>query len=448
MSFPRYPAYRGSGVTWLGDIPTSWGLSRLCHVSWVRARLGWKGLKADEYVDDGLAFLSTPNIKQTAIDFENVSFITRERYNESPEIKLRVGDVLLAKDGSTLGTVNVVRSLPRETTVNSSIAVISPGKALSGVYLAYVFQSAYMQNTIESVKDGMGVPHLFQSDINKFYLPMPSLDEQCAIAAFLDRETAKIDALVAEQRHLMELLQEKRQALISHAVTKGLDPDAPMEDSGAEWLGEVPAHWAVVPLRRCVSEHRQGYYTEEGYLDEGGVKLVRITDLRKGGFVDFSECPLVRDCSELRPFLLRNSDFLFARTGGAGSFGLVADLEEPAAYASYLIRFRFSEPAEVSFLRWFFLSRSFRDAVGASIHGGVNKNIHAENIKDQLIALPPPSEQRVIADWLVNEVARVEALIEVADHATQILSERRAALITAAVTGQIDVRGEAAAEAA
>ena len=135
MSFPRYPKYKDSGVAWLGEVPEHWEISRLGFESWVRARLGWKGLKAEEYVDDGYAFLSTPNIKDRDIDFENVNFITQERYDESPEIKLNEGDVLLAKDGSTLGTVNVVRKLPRPTTVNSSIAVITPHERLTGVYL-------------------------------------------------------------------------------------------------------------------------------------------------------------------------------------------------------------------------------------------------------------------------------------------------------------------------
>jgi len=124
MSFAPYPEYKDSGVEWLGEVPGHWDISRLGFESWVRARLGWKGLKAEEYVDDGYVFLATPNIKQRNIDFENVNYIDEARYSESLEIALHIGDVLLAKDGSTLGTVNVVRDLPRPATVNSSIAVI------------------------------------------------------------------------------------------------------------------------------------------------------------------------------------------------------------------------------------------------------------------------------------------------------------------------------------
>ena len=253
MSLPRYPKYKDSGMEWLAEVPERWTTTKLGFESWVRARLGWKGLKAEEYVDDGFAFLSTPNIKGRDIDFAGANFITQERFDESPEIKIQRGDVLLAKDGSTLGTVNIVRHLPRPTTVNSSIAVITPYERLVGQFLYYVFQSSHMEQTIEQAKGGMGVPHIFQGDINKFQITLPPTDEQTHIAAYLDRETAKIDALMAEQQRLMELLKEKRQAVISHAVTKGLNPKAALKPSGNEWLGDVPDHWEITPLKYVVS---------------------------------------------------------------------------------------------------------------------------------------------------------------------------------------------------
>src|SRR5690606_5589428 len=126
-------------------------------------------------------------------------------------------------------------------------------------------------------------------------------------------------ALIEEQQRLIELLKEKRQAVISHAVTKGLDPTVPMKNSGVEWLGEVPAHWAVNTVRRCLVEHRQGYYSSAPYVDEG-VKLLRITDLKDLGHIDTLDCPQVEDVAELDNFLLKNGDVVFARTGGAGSF--------------------------------------------------------------------------------------------------------------------------------
>ncbi|MEQ1179262.1 restriction endonuclease subunit S [Acinetobacter nosocomialis] len=216
-------AMKDSGVEWLGQVPLEWMVSRLGYETWIRARLGWKGLKADEYVDDGYIFLATPNIKGKQIDFNNVNYINKQRYEESPEIKLNIGDILLTKDGSTLGTVNIVRDLPKPATVNSSIAVITPYKNLTSEFLLYLLTSSFMVNTIQRIKGGMGVPHLFQADLNKFYIPIPELAEQFEIVKFLDQETAKIDTLILKAESAIQLMQERRTALISAAVTGKID---------------------------------------------------------------------------------------------------------------------------------------------------------------------------------------------------------------------------------
>ena len=237
---PGYPTYKPSGVEWLGPVPEGWSISKLGFHASVKARLGWRGLKADEYVDEGFIFLSTPNIKNRHIDFDDVNYITKERYLESPEIMLEVGDVLIAKDGSTLGTTNVVRSLPAPATVNSSIAVLRPKSNLNSSFLYWIMTCPYTQSIIQQVKDGQGVPHLFQADLRKFWVWLPSYEEQRTIASYLDRETSRIDALLEKKQRQIELLQEKRTGLISHAVTKGLNPNATMKDSGIEWLGNFP----------------------------------------------------------------------------------------------------------------------------------------------------------------------------------------------------------------
>jgi len=208
-----------SGVEWIGDIPKAWGLARLDSLCKVKARLGWRGLKASEYVDNGYIFLATPNIKGEIIDFVNVNYITSERYFESPEIMLEENNVLIVKDGSTLGIVSVVKNLPHEATVNSSIAVVKIKKRLNSGYLHRYLAGGYIQAVIQQLKGGMGVPHLFQSDIKKFNILVPPLREQQAIADYLDEKTAKIDCLMQKVEQAIELLKERRTALISEAVT-------------------------------------------------------------------------------------------------------------------------------------------------------------------------------------------------------------------------------------
>ena len=210
---------KASGIKWIGEIPEDWEITKFKYEIYTRGRLGWKGLTADEYVNEGKIFLATPNIKGSEIDFTNVNYITDERYQESPEIMLSEGDVLLTKDGSTLGTVNVIRFLPKEATVNSSIAVLTPSENLHSLYLYNYIKSSYIQNLNNRKKDGMGVPHLFQKDIREFNLLLPEIQEQQQIANYLDEKCTHIDSLIADKEQLIRELEDYKKALIFEYVT-------------------------------------------------------------------------------------------------------------------------------------------------------------------------------------------------------------------------------------
>jgi type I restriction enzyme S subunit len=216
---PNVPM-KDSGIEWIGEIPSHWEKSRLDFLFRLYGRVGWKSLKSDEYVEDGYVFLSTPNIKDKVINYVDVNYITKERYDESPEIMLENGDVLLVKDGSTLGIVNIVVDLPRPSTVNSSIGVLKKiSDKISPMFMYYHLTSDYHQNIINRIKGGMGVPHLFQSDIKKFYVILPPISEQEHIVSYLDEKTSQIDKTIDIEKKKIEHLKEYRQSLISNVVT-------------------------------------------------------------------------------------------------------------------------------------------------------------------------------------------------------------------------------------
>ncbi|KQZ94308.1 hypothetical protein ASD64_05485 [Mesorhizobium sp. Root157] len=438
MSFPKYESHKDSCVEWLDEVPAHWRISRLGYEAWVRARLGWKGLKAEEYVDDGYAFLATPNIKGSVIDFGNVNFIDHFRYEESPEIKLRVGDILLAKDGSTLGTVNIIRVLPIPATVNSSIAVISPHSNLDSIYGYYLFQSYYIENTIQRIKGGMGVPHLFQDDLNRFYIPLPSLAEQASIASFLDRETANIDALIDEQKKLIELLKEKRQAVISRAVIKGLDPDVPMKDSGVEWLGEIPAHWMLEKFSRCVQ-------IAEGQVDprkEPFASMVLIAPNHVEsitGRLLFMETA-VEQGAESGKYLCQAGDVIYSKIRPALAKAVLTPVDALCSADMYPMRGR-NGLAE-QYLLWLLLSPQFTAWSVMEADRVAMPKINREALSDLRLPLPPKQEQAEICAYLDRETCGVDNLLLQAETANALLQERRSALISAAVTGKIDVRDQ------
>jgi type I restriction enzyme S subunit len=213
---------RDSGVEWIGKIPGHWGLIKFKYSMSIKARLGWKGLKADEYVDhSNYGFLSTPNIKTKDINYQEAYFITKERYDESPEIMLQSGDVLLVKDGSTLGISNMVRDMPFKCTVNSSIAVlrIFDIDITSPEYFELFLKSETMQRLISTMKDGMGVPHLFQADIKNFSHPVPPINEQTKIVEYIKIKSVNYDKAIDMQKQQIEKLKEYKATLINSAVT-------------------------------------------------------------------------------------------------------------------------------------------------------------------------------------------------------------------------------------
>ena len=213
-------AMKDSGVEWIGEIPEHWEVKYLSKIIWLRGRLGWKGLKAEEYTEIGYPFLSAFNIVSDTISWNNLNFINKDRYDESPEIALSIGDVLIVKDGAGIGKCARVQNLPHgESTVNSSIAVITPSNSLHYSFLYYYMLSSPFRNTIELLKNGMGVPHLTQENMKVIQIQLPPLPEQQEIANYLDTQCTRIDSLIALKEEKIESLKEYKKSVIYEYVT-------------------------------------------------------------------------------------------------------------------------------------------------------------------------------------------------------------------------------------
>lgn len=211
---------KDSGIAWIGEIPEHWDCFKFWKVNNIRGRLGWKGLKAEEYQEVGYPFLSAYNIIQDKLDWSDVNYITQERYDESPEIKLNIGDILIVKDGAGIGKCARVDNLPKgEATVNSSLAVITPNNQLFYKFEYYYLLSTPFQYVIWFLKIGMGVPHLTQENMRDIIFVYPSFPEQQQIADYLDRKCAEIDELVAVKQQKIETLKEYKKSLIYEYVT-------------------------------------------------------------------------------------------------------------------------------------------------------------------------------------------------------------------------------------
>ena len=452
MSFPRYPVYKDSGVEWLGAVPGHWEVVRLRFTAainpsktelatWNRETLV-SFLPMDAVGDDGTLRLDT---EKPLSDVENGYTYFRN------------GDVTFAKitpcyeNGKGALMQGLCNGVGFGTT---ELTVVRPHDSrLDGRYLHFVFISNQFRRLGEAQMYGAGgqkrVPDSFVRDFRTAFPPLP---EQQAIAAFLDRETARIDALVAEQERLIELLREKRQAVISHAVTKGLDPSVPMKDSGVEWLGMVPGHWEVrriLDLARLESGHTPSRQHDEYWVDaECSIPWFTLADV---SFLrDLRNTTISTTSQKISPLGMANSaarllpagTVILSRTASVGFSGITTvDLAVSQDFAAWICGGELRP-------RFLLLSlRGMTQEFSRLMFGATHQTIYMPDIRAFRIALPSLAEQDGIVAATDGETARIDALVAEAEHAITLLQERRSALISAAVTGQIDVRAAVTQEA-
>jgi type I restriction enzyme S subunit len=316
-------------------------------------------------------------------------------------------------------------------------------------FYAYYLRDLALRGFIESLAKGVRErsTDFRWSGASMVAVPVPPQSEQLAIASFLDRETAKIDALIAEQQRLIELLQEKRQAVISHAVTKGLNPNAPMKDSGVEWLGEVPEHWTICPLKHFCKITTGFAFKSDEFQDEG-IPLVRISDIQSDGTVDLKDAKYLKE-SELIDHpreTLKHGDIAMAMTGGTiGKAGIYSS-SEPALLNQRVCIFRAKPDCSQAFLWLITASRFYQEHIKLSSFGGAQPNISDGDLLACICPIPPLAEQEEISAFIDSQAAKLGELKRKAESTIELLNERRSALISAAVIGQIDVRGLATEE--
>lgn len=447
MSFPRYPSYKDSGVEWLGDVPEHWEVIRLKNA--LQCRITDGPHTTPVFVDEGVPFLSVDGIQDGELKFDGCRFISETDHEEyRRKARPQKDDLLMGKAAST-GKIARVK-VDFEFSIWSPLALIRLDPKVSNpVFYEQSLKSPIVQAQIDNLCTSNTQKNISMDDIPKLILTSPPLPEQTQIAAFLDRETAKIDELVAEQRRLMELLKEKRQAVISHAVTKGLNPDAPMKPSGIEWLGDVPAHWRVMTLGRVTVSRCDGPFgsglKSEHYTDSG-VRVIRLQNIRRDGFNGSDEAFIDPGyyASELSGHDVVSGDVLIAGLGDdrntVGRACVAPVGIEPAMVKADCFRYRLDTAQALPEFIATQLSASSAADAGMMSSGTTRSRIPLSVMATRKLTIPPVSEQREIAEFIRTKASKFDTLTAEAHRAIDILQERRTALISAAVTGQIDVR--------
>lgn len=443
MTLPRYAEYRDSRVSWIGNVPKHWEvypLKRELEFLTSGSR-GW----AEHYADDGALFIRIGNLTRDTIrlDLSDMQRVAVPKDAEGERTVVKAGDVLFSIT-AYLGSVAVVPTGLEAAYVSQHVALARlKMKRVLPAWVAHVAASHVGKSFLETRGYGGTKVQLSLDDVAELVLPVPPVAEQAAITSFLDRETAEIDALIAEQEKLIALLAEKRQATISHAVTRGLNPSAPMKDSGVPWLGEVPAHWEIRPLKYLVALKSGGTPSKErfDFWTDGHIPWASAKDLKSEVLHDTADHLTTlalqegaADLVEAGATLVVVRGMILARMFPVSVAGV------PMAINQDLKAVTPVNGLTSSYLPWLLRGSANETLRRLDEAGHGTKALRMEAWLTMKIPVPPTQEQETIVSQLSDRLRAIDSLLLRSCQANDLLQERRSALIAAAVTGQIDVR--------
>ena len=429
----RYNEYKDSGVQWLGEIPSHWEVVPLKALCKMYGRIGFRGYSRNDLVDkgEGAITLSPSNFINGKLDYTNCSYLNWDKYEESPEIKVNIGDVVFVKTAS-IGKVAYVESMPEKTTVNPQILVFK-NIDCSPKLLVYYLQTDFMQGWIKASANGSTIFTIAQTTVGKYPIILPPISEQQAIADYLDTATAKIDEAIAQQQKMIDLLNERKQIIINNAVTKGFNPDAPMKDSGVDWIGEIPESW-IVRRGKFLFDIVNEYSTtgEEELLtvsDRTGItprSMKNVTMFMAETLVGYKKCKVGDICSNIM--------WMWHGAVGVTQYdGVISP--------SYGVYRQKNDNYDNEYLDMMLrLPRLVK--LYASLSTGLTESrlrLYPDDFMNICFFIPPIEEQRNIVANLKALCAPIDGAITNATKQISLLQERKQIIINDVVTGKVKV---------
>ena len=438
--YQPYPEYKDSGVEWLGYIPKHWmGLPCRAGVNHLVKK------NTDGKEDNYLSLMANIGI----VLYEDKGDVGNKKPDDLTKCKLvRKGNLVINSMNYAIGSYGMS---PYDGVCSPVYIILDANMLmLEQRYALRLFENKPFQKKLAILGNGI-LEHraaISWDDIKGQYIPFPPLQEQRTIAAFLDYETARIDQLIAKQQQLIGLLKEKRQAVISHAVTKGLNPNAPMKDSGVEWLGQVPEHWVVRRLKHHIVSMDQGWspQCEARLSEEGEFGVMKVGCVNGGIFKAHEHKALPAELEPKTEYRLKKGQLLVSRANTrelVGSAAVVDADYENLLLCDKLYRIKLSSDVSPEFVALLLGTLAYRGQIELSASGASDsmQNIGQSTIKELPIAIPPFNEANNILKYLASKLATFDYLNSQLHQQNLLLQERRTALIAAAVTGKMDLRG-------
>lgn len=436
--YPAYESYKPTRCAWLAEIPEHWELKRIKNVA----------THNDETLDER----TDPDFEIDYVDISSVSLTKGIEKSESmlfdkspsrARRQVKDGDIIVSTVRTYLKAIAPICNPPENMVVSTGFAVVRPKENLDSGFAGYLLQSNGFVGEVVANSVGVSYPAINASDLVRIAAVEPPSDEQQAIARFLDFKTAQIDALIAKKQTLLDKLAEKRTTLISHAVTKGLDPQVKLKDSGVAWLGQIPSHWVCPPLYSRYTIELGKMLDESRISGKYLIPYLRNIDVQWDE-INTQDLPVM----DIRPdefcrYLVQPGDLLVCEGGDVGRAAIVVDGMELLGYQKALHRLRIVDSSREN-SRFMYYTLCWASGTGLFLADGNPNTIpHLTGEKLRRYRFPCPSikEQRSIAEWLDKQCLRMAQQQNMISGVIERLQEYRSALITNAVTGKIDVRG-------
>ena len=429
---------KDSGIEWIGELPIGWETRKIKYVATLNGRIGWQGLTSSEYCDDGAYLITGINFDNGQIDWSTCVHVPMERWAEAPQIQIQNGDLLITKDG-TVGKVAIVSNMPSETSLNSGVLVIRTVDSCYKKYLFWILQSEIFWKWFNTINAGNStIIHLYQYDFCNFSFPFPQYSLQCNIANYLDRKCSQIDAIIARQQEAIEKLKAYKLSIITEAVTKGLNPDVPMKDSGVDWIGAIPEHWETASVSRVATVVRGASPRPAGdprYFNGQDVPWITVAEVTKddGKYITATESYLTEEGAKYSR-LVEEGTLLLSNSGatlGVPKVTLITGCINDGSVAFFNLK------VEQMYLLYIFKSRTLE--LRKQMQGYGQPNLNTTIIKSIAIPVPHPEEQKSICKYLDKRCKAVDDAIKIKEKVVDRLAKYKKSLIYEVVTGKKEV---------
>ena len=458
MMLKPYPKYKESGEQWIGKIPQDWEVSRVKKLvdknKYYPIGDGDHGsITPEMYLEEGVPYIRVQNLSwQGEILYDGMVYISKEINLANKKSILKPNDLLIAKTGATIGKIGIIPANMPTANTTSSVGKITLNFEQNDVtFWKFYFQSDIFLNEIftsayqKSAQPGFNIDELID-----FVVIHPNKEEKEKIASFLERKTSEINTLVEKDKQLIELIEEKRTALINHVMTKGLNPKAMMKDSGIEWIGKVPERWEIKKIKHlagnCSTPVQTGPFGAQlhanDYVDDG-IPLILIRNVYDQK-ISSQDIPRItkEDSERLSMYKLKEGDYVFSRVGTLGRCAIITKNEEGWLISGQMLRLRLKDiRLNLHFIGYILQSKISEDYLSIESVGSTRESLNTEIVMNMPFTLPPLSEQLQIIQYLDKVTLKINKTILKIDAKIELLEEYKKSLIHHVVTGKVDVRG-------